>query len=133
MHNILFSLNRCPPRNPRLIIARICVNLRNLRIRTMLILQNKANLLDAQMFVSDFLSSCYENFYRFGICKNKANQTQFYPPNCPVRQVGGQSQFWPFFSIRKLYMALLFGVSCLIDRRSVKIEWQRLFLNQGFY
>jgi len=43
------------------------------------IMQNKANLLDAQMNVSSFITKDYENVHLLGRRKNKAKQTQSNP------------------------------------------------------
>ncbi len=42
-----------------------------------MIMQNKPNLLDAQMNVSSILTKDYENETAFALRQNKPNQTQF--------------------------------------------------------
>ena len=71
-------------------------------------MQNKPNLLNTQMNVSEDSTRAYENETAFGLRKNKPNQTQFEAQSNPIRsqykpnQTQFQTQFQtgpptPFF------------------------------------
>ena len=53
------------------------------------IMQNKPNLLNAQMFVSDYITNDYENLRLYRRCKNKPNQTQFWLCNSQKMIING--------------------------------------------
>ena len=56
------------------------------------IMQNKPNLLDADMNVSSFITNYYENLWPCGRSQNKPNQTQYWVCNSPALAVKWQAK-----------------------------------------
>jgi len=57
-----------------------------------LFMQNKPNLLNAQISVTSFLTSYYEDFRPYGHSQNKPNQTQFQSQLNPIKPQKTQFQ-----------------------------------------